>query len=215
MDNPEVAMSGRLTPPDRSALITRLAAWLASVSAVETDDALVWTPIDRTSWFGTPLTVPVPVTVIRPPAPDAVSKIGLDPRAALMPATCPWDPARDGCADPSRNAPMSSAAAAIPIPIARYRGLTAIVMARSPGLRHSCESDACEKSPVPCYLLLATRYRTVTSKTASSVTVPSDRNRSSLSAATCLRLTLRSALAPRRYAKYQPTKSAVVVKMAT
>src|SRR5215469_7852780 len=149
-------MSARRTPPDRSALMTRLAAWLASVSAVETDDALVWTPIDRTSWFGTPLTVPVPVTVIRPPAPDAVSTIGSDAPAAPAPVTCLADPAPAGCADPSMNAPMSSADAAIPVPIARYMGLTVIVMARSPGLRHSCDSDACRKSAVPRYLLRAT-----------------------------------------------------------
>src|SRR5579859_386390 len=125
MDRPEVWMSDLRTPCDVSAAMTRLAAWLASMSAVDTDDALVCTPIERTSWFGVPVTVPVPVTVILPPAPDAVSTTGRDgdmvpaPPAVLVPELCPPALPRADCEEPMRNAPMSSAAVTIPIPIAR------------------------------------------------------------------------------------------------
>ena len=46
--------------------MTRLAASLAWRSAIDTEDALVCTPIDKMSWSGVPVTVPVPVTVILP-----------------------------------------------------------------------------------------------------------------------------------------------------
>jgi hypothetical protein len=40
-------------------------AEFACRSAVATEPALVWTPMDSSSSFGTPDTFPVPVTVIR------------------------------------------------------------------------------------------------------------------------------------------------------
>src|SRR5258707_11309213 len=107
-------MSLPRTPAALSEWITRVAASLAWRSAVDTDDAVIWTPIDRTSWSGVPETVPVPVTVIFPPAADAVSTTDPDPPGLAVPlAAAPDRP------EPSKNEPMSSPAAATPIPIAR------------------------------------------------------------------------------------------------
>src|SRR5262245_21480271 len=134
MDKPEVWMSAPRTPPAFSAWITRLAASLAWRSAIDTEDALVCTPIDRRSSSGVPVTVPVPVTVIFPPASEAVRATPRDPypgppvlALADWPVVVPGD-----VADPSKNAPASSAAAAAPIKIGRYAGLTATFMAALP-----------------------------------------------------------------------------------
>ncbi len=61
-------MSDAPTPLRRSTDVTARTAEFASRSAAATEPALVCTPIDRDSWFGTPDTFPVPVTVIRAPA---------------------------------------------------------------------------------------------------------------------------------------------------
>src|SRR6516165_9838077 len=68
MDSPEVWMSGAPTPLRRSTAVIERTAEFAWRSAAATEVPLVCTPIDNASWFGTPDTFPVPVTVIRVPA---------------------------------------------------------------------------------------------------------------------------------------------------
>src|SRR5215469_16415396 len=108
-------MSLAATPRAFSVAVTRFTAWLASCSADPTDEALTWTPIDRISWLGVPLTVPVPVTVIRADPPDEASA-----RPWVRDELCPAD---DGEAlpavMPSANAPIKMAAAAPPNASAR------------------------------------------------------------------------------------------------
>src|SRR5215469_14898652 len=108
----EVWMSAEVTPWASRAAVTRLTPWLACCSADSTEGPLTWTPMDKTSWFGVPVTVPVPVTVIR--AAPAV--------AVKLDATCVPDTLR--AADegdalpmlvPSANAPITMTAAAAPI----------------------------------------------------------------------------------------------------
>src|SRR6516165_1101184 len=106
-------MSEAATPLLRSTAATDRAAALAWRSAVATEPAVVCTPIDRDSWFGTPDTFPVPVTVMRAPA-GAVAAVSaalpVAPTAAAGDAL-PW-PA------PRVNAPISSPADATPAAIA-------------------------------------------------------------------------------------------------
>ena len=86
--------------------MTRFTALLALSSADETEVPLTWTPMDSTSWFGVPVTVPVPVTVMRALAEEeeAARTAGLLPDAAGAALLQP----------PSASAPVS--AAAIPPP---------------------------------------------------------------------------------------------------
>src|SRR5579864_7986422 len=99
-------MSAAVTPPARSAAVTRVTASSARASADPTDDPLTWTPIARISWLGVPVTSPVPVTVIR-----------ADPAAVATAADrAPADAGDDAAAAPLRllpsaNAPISTAAA--------------------------------------------------------------------------------------------------------
>src|SRR6266699_820042 len=114
MDRPEVWMSAAATPPRLSAAITRLAAWLACRSAADTDPALTWTPMLRVSWSGVPVQVPVPVTVIFPPARDEASSL----TGAVLPDGGRLA-AEPDCAVPRRKEPIRSAAAATPAAGAR------------------------------------------------------------------------------------------------
>src|SRR5215469_5466162 len=70
--------------------------------------------MDTISWFGTPVTVPLPVTVIRPAVCDEV-------RVAALAAGVPLDALLPSWV-PMANAPISSAAAATPVAAARYLG---------------------------------------------------------------------------------------------
>ena len=113
-------MSEVATPLRRSTAVTDRAAVLAWRSAVATEPALVCTPIDRDSWFGTPDTLPVPVTVMRA-VPAAAVSVAL-PAAWLAAvslaeagAALPW-PA------PRANAAMSRPAEATPAAAARWTG---------------------------------------------------------------------------------------------
>src|SRR6516165_6211695 len=95
-------MSGALTPLWVSTVVIDRTAWFAWRSAPATEAALVCTPIDSTSWLGTPDTFPVPVTVMWVlPVADA-SPAPLATGEALV------------CAAPIVNAPMSSPADATP-----------------------------------------------------------------------------------------------------
>ncbi len=58
-------MSAAATPRWRRAAVTRRTAWLAWPSAELTVLPLTCTPMDSMSWFGVPVTVPTPVTVMR------------------------------------------------------------------------------------------------------------------------------------------------------
>src|SRR5689334_13097375 len=111
-------MSVAATPLRRSTAVTDRAAELAWRSAVATEPPLVCTPIDRDSWFGTPDTLPVPVTVTRaaPVAGTAAVSAGL-PAASLAEAgaAVPW-PA------PRANAAMSRPAEVTPAATARWTG---------------------------------------------------------------------------------------------
>src|SRR5580704_16134064 len=109
-------MSGAATPLRRSTAVTDRAAALAWRSAVATEPALVCTPMDRDSWFGTPDTFPVPVTVMRAlPAAGAAAVRAALPAASLAAAgvALPW-PA------PRVNAAMSRPAEATPAATARW-----------------------------------------------------------------------------------------------
>src|SRR5437660_12356875 len=87
--------------------------------------------MDRTSWLGVPLTVPVPVTVIRAEPVDEVSAA----LTCVLGARCP---AAEGAAlpvvMPSANEPIRMAAAAPPTASGRYAGLIVMGMA-TPGVR--------------------------------------------------------------------------------
>src|SRR5579862_655569 len=122
-------MSAAATPWARSVAVTRATASLASASADPTDDPLTWTPIARTNWLGIPVTLPVPVTVMRAdPAVEAIT-VGpapADPRPADdAAAASPW-------LLPSANAPIRTAAAIPPTTSARWVGVKVMPMA---GLR--------------------------------------------------------------------------------
>src|SRR5215467_13767721 len=111
-------MSDVATPLLRSTAVTDRVAALAWRSAVATEPALVWTPIDRDNWFGTPDTLPVPVTVMR-----AVLAAGTAAVRAALPAA---SLAAAGVAlrwpTPSVNAPMSRSVEATPTATARWVG---------------------------------------------------------------------------------------------
>ncbi len=74
---------------------------------------------DRLSWLGTPVTVPLPVTVIRPACCAAAVRV-----TGEFPVP-PDDPPRPA---PRLNAPTRSAAAATPTPAARYPGVMLMAM---------------------------------------------------------------------------------------
>src|SRR5260370_37889687 len=102
-------MSDALTPVRLRPEVTARTAWFAWRSAVATEPALVCTPIDRESWFGTPDTFPVPVTVMRvPPAAGAAAAVSA--AVALLAAAGEALP-RPGA---RMNAPLSQAARAAP-----------------------------------------------------------------------------------------------------
>src|SRR6516165_9234687 len=146
MDRPEVWRSGAATPLRRSTAVIERTAVFACRSAVATVVALVCTPIDNASWFGTPDTFPVPVTVIRVlPVAAAVAVV-----TALLAAP----PAVAGAAlprpAPRVNAPMSSPADATPTATARWveENWTAMVpLPRRSGMGHGL--DAPVVRPVP------------------------------------------------------------------
>ena len=112
MDSPYVWMLDALTPLWASTLLMDRTASFAWRSAPATDDPLVCTPIDSTSWLGTPDTFPVPVTVMRAPGwPGAAAAVSAVPAAdgdALV-----W-------AAPIVNAPMSSPAQTTPAATPRW-----------------------------------------------------------------------------------------------
>src|SRR5215472_5728030 len=98
--------------------------------------------MDTISWFGTPVTVPLPVTVIRPDVCDAV-------RVAALAAGVPLDALLPSWV-PMVNAPMSSAAAATPVAAARYLGGGALIAMRVLLLRGVLlPSDAAHDRQVP------------------------------------------------------------------
>src|SRR6185312_12057961 len=138
MYRPEVWMSAAATPRARSAAVTRRTAWFACCSADATDAPLTWTPMLSVSWFGVPVTVPLPVTVIRPDLTAATSVA--PPRAG------PADVAPPPRLAPKVNAPINSAAAAVPTAAARTAGVMVIVTAQ---LRsgESCRFDASNPAP--------------------------------------------------------------------
>src|SRR5580704_11827850 len=120
MESPDVWMSLAATPRARRAAVTRLTASSALASADPTDDPLTWTPMSSTSWFGVPVTVPVPVTVIRA---DPVAAASVADWA--LPAACPAG--GDGAAPPlphppSVNVPVSASAARPPVTSRRRAG---------------------------------------------------------------------------------------------
>ena len=80
-------MSAAATPRARSAAVTRRTAWLACCSADATEAPLTWTPTERLSWFGVPVTVPFPVTVIRPDwtAETSLARVGGGEPPRLVP----------------------------------------------------------------------------------------------------------------------------------
>src|SRR5712664_551021 len=101
-------MSLAATPPARSAAVTRRTASLALPSADPTDDPFTCTPMDRISWFGVPVTLPVPVTVIRAAAVDAVSTAGRGPAGVCAPdGDDDGDVAAPLWLLPNANAPIS------------------------------------------------------------------------------------------------------------
>src|SRR5215472_954599 len=106
MDSPEVWMLDAPTPLRASTLVMARTASFAWRSAPATDDPLVCTPIDSTSWLGAPDTLPVPVTVMRAP--------GWPGAAAAVSAVPPADGEALVWAAPIVNAPMSSPAEARP-----------------------------------------------------------------------------------------------------
>src|SRR5215468_11327695 len=106
MDSPEVWMPDALTPLWVSTLVMARTASFAWRSAPATEDPLVCTPIDSTSWLGAPDTFPVPVTVMRAP--------GWPGAAAAVSAAPPADGEALVWAAPIVNAPMSSPAEARP-----------------------------------------------------------------------------------------------------
>src|SRR5215467_12144271 len=117
-------MSEAATALLRSTAATDRAAALAWRSAVATEPALVCTPIDRDSWFGTPDTLPVPVTVMR-----------ATPAAGAAP---PWP-------TPRANAAMGRPAEATPAAAARWTGenWTAMVpLRRHVGMGHRLDAAA-------------------------------------------------------------------------
>src|SRR6516162_7269777 len=131
-------MSEAATPLLRSTAATDRAAALAWRSAVATEPALVCTPIDRDSWFGTPDTLPLPVTVMRaaPAAGTAVVTAVLP--AASLAAAPPWP-------TPRANAAMSRPAEATPAAAARWTGenWTAMVpLRRHVGMGHRLDAAA-------------------------------------------------------------------------
>src|SRR5579859_3219755 len=147
MDRPEVWMSEALTPVRLSADVTARTAEFAWRRAAATEPALVCTPIDRASWFGTPDTFPVPVTVIRaPPEAGAVAAVSAAPAVAspeVAGAALPW-PA------PRVNAPMSRPAAATPAATARWaeENWTAMVPLRRYGrMGHRLDAGAVRLVP--------------------------------------------------------------------
>src|ERR1700758_1631389 len=109
MDRPEVWMLAARTPLRVSAAVIARTAWLAWRSAPATEAPLVCTPIDSTSWLGTPDTFPVPVTVMRAPAAGGATVRTVPPYgdALFWPA-------------PRVNAPMSRPAEAMPTAAARW-----------------------------------------------------------------------------------------------
>src|SRR6185437_937095 len=82
MASPEVWIAAAATPSPRSAAVTRLTASLALASADPTDAPFTWTPMLSSSWFGVPVTVPVPATVIRPELTAAARFAGWVPPGA-------------------------------------------------------------------------------------------------------------------------------------
>src|SRR5215469_15403420 len=120
MFRPEVWMSDWATPRSRSALVTFRIPALASPSADVTEPPVTWTPIDNMIWLGTPVTVPVPVTVIRPLAGCAEVNVA---------AAAGWEPPL--LVVPIANAPTSSAADATPIAAARVPGEVLIAIGDS------------------------------------------------------------------------------------
>src|SRR5215469_11906542 len=91
--------------------------------------------MDRVSWFGTPVTVPLPVTVIRPAVCDEV-------RVAALAAGVPLDALLPSWV-PIVNAPISSAAAATPVAAARYLGGGVLMAMRVLLLRGVLLDDRC------------------------------------------------------------------------
>src|SRR5579863_4604474 len=107
-------MSAAATPVRRSVAVIDRTAVLASRSAVATEPALVCTPIDRASWFGTPDTFPVPVTVMRAAAGVlAAVSAALPASLADAGAAPPWP-------TPRAKAAMSRPADATPAAAARW-----------------------------------------------------------------------------------------------
>src|SRR6516164_4115181 len=132
-------MSEAATPLLRSTAATDRAAALAWRSAVATEPALVCTPIDRDSWFGTPDTLPLPVTVMRAaPAAGTAVVTAVLPAASLAAAGAapPWP-------TPRANAAMSRPAEATPAAAARWTGenWTAMVpLRRHVGMGHRLDA---------------------------------------------------------------------------
>src|SRR6266496_1672889 len=98
-------MSPAATPRLRSAAVTRRTAALACCRADATDGALTCTPMPSVSWFGVPVTAPVPVTVILADPGEAVSSAA--PRPAGAAPAVPVDGA--AAAALPRPAPMANA----------------------------------------------------------------------------------------------------------
>ena len=120
-------MSDAATPLRPSTAVTERAAALAWRSAVATEPALVCTPIDRDNWFGTPDTLPVPVTVMRAvPAAGTAAVSAALPAASLAAAgaALPW-------LTPRAKAAMSRPAAATPAVAARWTEENWTAMVRS------------------------------------------------------------------------------------
>src|SRR5215470_17053730 len=148
MDRPEVWTSGAATPLRRSTVVIERTAEFACRSAAATEAPLVCTPIDSASWFGTPDTFPVPVTVIRVPT-------GADAAAAAVSAALPAAPPDVAGAAlpwpaPRVNAPISSPADATPTATARWveENWTAMApLPRHSGMRHRLDAPAARKVP--------------------------------------------------------------------
>src|SRR5215472_5383508 len=145
MDRPEVWMSDAATPLRRSTAVIERTAEFAWCSAAATEVPLVCTPIDSASWFGTPDTFPVPVTVIRVPP-------GAGAAAAVVSAAVPVAPSAVALPWPAPrvNAPRSSPADATPTATARWveENWTAMVpLPRRSGMGHRL--DAPGGRPVP------------------------------------------------------------------
>src|SRR5215475_11664080 len=144
MDRPEVWTSDAATPLRRSTAVIEWTAEFAWCSAAATEVPLVCTPIDSASWFGTPDTFPVPVTVIRvPPWAGAAAAVSAALSVVLPAVALPW-PA------PRVNAPMSSPADATPTATARWveENWTAMApLPRHSGMGHHLDAPA--GRPVP------------------------------------------------------------------